>query len=470
MSGSSSPDELDPETSGSLAMIARAVSAGSEVLELGPGPGTLTRHLSDVLDCQVDCIEVAPEMASSTRRWARDLWEADLDTSELAALTGGRSYDVVVTADVLEHLASPAHVLEQCRTRLRPEGDLFVSLPNVGHAAVVAELLDGRFPYTDFGILDRTHRWFFTRSSILKLLRDAGFRVEHIDHIIRMPETTEFQRRLDQLSDSMRDGLLRHADALTYQFVIRARVGEMDEREWATLEAPTDPAELTFRAKLYWIPEGEEASETKHVAAFGRLGRDRQALTFLLPEESAIRALRFDPAEGPGFVRIESIEIRSGTETVLRLAEPSEIAERCALHAIEPLPPDGGFLMRGEDPFLALPLRSPLPPGPNRTVVVEMSWPASRDYALALQRFDVISNEANSRRAELISENDTLRARVESLCAEHAAHLANLTEKLETTQKHASALEGVLRQVEQSKGWRALEWLRALKPGRRPTE
>lgn len=467
------PAELDPTTGDSLATIARSVSAGSEVLELGPGPGTLTRHLNDVRGCRVDCVERSPEMAATARNWARELWEADLDQSDLAELTDNRTYDAVVTADVLEHLMDPARVLNQCRERLRPDGDLFVSLPNVAHAAVVAELLDGRFPYGDFGLLDRTHRWFFTRSSVLSLLRDAGFRVERLDRVTRMPELTEFHRRLDQLAPALRDELLHHADALTYQFVVRARVGQMTDQEWDSLETESSPAELRFRAKLYWAPVGEASSEELHVAAFGRLGADRQQLRFSLPDEPAIGALRFDPAEGPGFVRLYSIEVRAGGSTVLHLDNPGAIAQSTTPHEMTALSgPEGGFLMRTDDPFLQLPMPQPLAAAQEREVVIEMDWPASREYVLAQEHIDTLHLENEERTARHNSEMARLNDELARRRAESEAALAAANERITASQTevdalrtHTSSLEQTLDEVLTSKGWRALEWLRAFKPG-----
>lgn len=465
--GPSSPARLDPTTGDSLATIARSVSPGSEVLEFGPGPGTLTRHLRDV-GCHVDCIERAPDMAASARTFARDLWEADLDQADLDALTSGRTYDTIVAADVLEHLEDPGRVLAQSRERLRTDGELLLSLPNIGHAAVLVELLEGRFPYGSFGLLDRTHRWFFTRASVLELLRRAGFRVERLDRVTRMPETTEFHRRLDQLSAPLRDELLHHPDALTYQFIVRARVGSMSDEEWAAVGAEAIPPELRFRAKLYWAPPNGAASEDLHSAAFGRLGAGRQTLRFALPDDAPVGAVRFDPAEGPGFVRLYSVEVRAAGTSVLRLPDPKAIADAATLHGMLPLPnPEGGFLMSAEDPFLHLPLPTPLEPGPDREVVVVMDWPTSRDYALAQEHIDTLHLEAQERDARH-------RAEIGRLRAEHTAAETVLREQLDAARHEAEdlrsqvrSLNEIVRQVFASKGWRALEWLRSLKPRRR---
>lgn len=89
-----------------------------------------------------------------------------------------RAYDVVVCADVLEHLAEPEALLPAIRGWLAPEGLLFVSLPNVANVTVRLSLLAGSFEYAERGILDRTHLRLYTRKSGRRLLEEAGFRVE----------------------------------------------------------------------------------------------------------------------------------------------------------------------------------------------------------------------------------------------------------------------------------------------------
>lgn len=488
--GESCAAKLDPNAKESLAAIARTVPRGSEVLELGPGPGTLTRYLAEERACRVDCIERSPEMVTKAAQHARDVWQDDLNVLDLAQRTGGRLYDLVVTADVLEHLEDPEQVLRQCLDRLRPEGRLALSLPNVGHAAIVLELLDGHFPYASSGILDRTHRWFFTRDGVLALVRDAGFRIDAIEPIVRMPETTEFHHRFDRLSSTMRANLLHHPDALTYQFVVLASPGSATEEEWAAHQARATPASLRFAARVYWAPPRSTTSEDHHVQRFGTLGEDRQRLVFDLPDDEAIGTLRFDPAEGPGFVRLHSIEVHDGDGPVVRLDSPQEVADTVALRGIEALSADDhtSFLMEGEDPFLEIPLPRPLAAGPGRRVVVAMSWPESRDYAAARARLrkavDLERNlrqnlddlterhteETTTLRAEVAAEHEragVLQQNLDDLVVRHTEETTTLRAEIAAEHERAGALERTLHEVLHSRGWRLLEWLRRWKPTRR---
>ncbi|MDQ5857201.1 MAG: class I SAM-dependent methyltransferase [Acidobacteriota bacterium] len=86
-------------------------------------------------------------------------------------------FDVVVCADVLEHLSSPAAMLGRIRGWLRPGGILLASIPNIANVSIRASLLMGRFEYTQRGILDGTHVSFYTRATGRRLLEENGFQV-----------------------------------------------------------------------------------------------------------------------------------------------------------------------------------------------------------------------------------------------------------------------------------------------------
>jgi len=89
-----------------------------------------------------------------------------------------RGYDAVLAGDTLEHLNEPESMLCMIRDALPPGGRLLLSVPNVANLYVRLSLLCGRFDYAERGILDRTHRFFFTAKSLRKMVRDAGFTVE----------------------------------------------------------------------------------------------------------------------------------------------------------------------------------------------------------------------------------------------------------------------------------------------------
>jgi 2-polyprenyl-3-methyl-5-hydroxy-6-metoxy-1,4-benzoquinol methylase len=153
----------------------RELPEGLRLLDLGAAGGHLGRALRD--RCAfLAAVEPDPATPADSRAVYDDWRTADA----LTAGTWEKSFDVVVCADVLEHLVRPEDLLSRIAGWLAPGGRLFVSLPNVANASVRGALILGRFRYADRGILDRTHLRFFTRATGRELLEAAGFRVDAI--------------------------------------------------------------------------------------------------------------------------------------------------------------------------------------------------------------------------------------------------------------------------------------------------
>jgi SAM-dependent methyltransferase len=153
----------------------RALPPGLRLLDLGAAGGHLGRAVRD--RC-VFLAGVEPDGALPLAfREGYDDWRP---TDALAAGSWETPFDVVVCADVLEHLPHPEELLARVRTWLRPGGTLLVSVPNVANLTVRLALLTGRFPYAERGILDRTHLRFYTRGSARALIESGGFRVRAV--------------------------------------------------------------------------------------------------------------------------------------------------------------------------------------------------------------------------------------------------------------------------------------------------
>ncbi|MEP6853091.1 MAG: bifunctional glycosyltransferase/class I SAM-dependent methyltransferase [bacterium] len=116
----------------------------------------------------VDYVEI-PGVRERTDRF----FVADLERG-LPPEVGSR-YDLVVAGDVIEHLSRPTELLRQIAGVLRPGGQVFLSVPNFAHWYPRLRVLTGRFGYDRRGILDNTHLRFFTRTTLRRTVRAAGF-------------------------------------------------------------------------------------------------------------------------------------------------------------------------------------------------------------------------------------------------------------------------------------------------------
>jgi 2-polyprenyl-3-methyl-5-hydroxy-6-metoxy-1,4-benzoquinol methylase len=157
----------------SHAYLRDAVGSGAEVLDVGCGEGFLAKELSESGNrvYGIDAL-ATPRLAQSFAGYA----QRDLDGG-LGGAFANRQFDRVLLMDVLEHLRSPETLLAEARERLRRNGFLLVSLPNVANLTVRLMLLFGAWEYAERGIMDRTHLRFYTRRSARRLLENAGYKV-----------------------------------------------------------------------------------------------------------------------------------------------------------------------------------------------------------------------------------------------------------------------------------------------------
>ncbi len=158
------------------AILLRLVGSEKDVLEIGSATGYMTRVLAESQGCRVTGFELSPVMAEEARPYLHELIVGDLENQEDLARIDGQ-FDVVLLADVLEHLAEPLQPLRNLRENLRPGGRLIASIPNVAHWSVRRALLAGRWDLADRGIMDRTHLRWYTRQTAMALLKSAGYRV-----------------------------------------------------------------------------------------------------------------------------------------------------------------------------------------------------------------------------------------------------------------------------------------------------
>jgi SAM-dependent methyltransferase len=86
----------------------------------------------------------------------------------------GDGFDVVIAADVIEHVRQPDRLLAEMAHRLRPGGTLIASVPNFSHWYPRGRTMLGLFDYDQRGILDTTHLRFFTRRSFTRLVHTCG--------------------------------------------------------------------------------------------------------------------------------------------------------------------------------------------------------------------------------------------------------------------------------------------------------
>jgi SAM-dependent methyltransferase len=151
--------------------------SGVRVLDVGAGAGAATVAINRDKGNEVVCIEPDPNRSEAAAALGLSVYRGFFD--EAACKTLGK-FDVVVLADVLEHQASPADMLDLTRKCLKDKATVIASVPNIAHWTVRLGLLFGKFDYEETGIMDATHLRWFTQKTFCKLFENQGFAVETI--------------------------------------------------------------------------------------------------------------------------------------------------------------------------------------------------------------------------------------------------------------------------------------------------
>jgi 2-polyprenyl-3-methyl-5-hydroxy-6-metoxy-1,4-benzoquinol methylase len=231
--------------------VVRMVGSDKRVLELGSGPGSITRLLK-ANGCRVTALELDESAISLVSEHCEQVFACDLNSADwpAKALATGK-FEVVVAGDVLEHLYDPWTVLSTVRPLLSDNGYVVISLPHIGHNAIIACLLAGDFAYGPWGLLDKTHVRFFGISNLQKLFEDAGLKIVEADFVIKSPDQTEFAAHWRRLSSSVRQALASNRFGTIYQVVVKAVPTHADGQalQLASLPIPL-PLATSLSARL----------------------------------------------------------------------------------------------------------------------------------------------------------------------------------------------------------------------------
>lgn len=272
--GSSTPrydfEEIDLESGSVHADVVTLVGEGKRVLELGPATGYMSRAFTD-RGCGVVGIEFDPEMARRAADHCERVIVGDLDAIDLDEELGEERFDVVVAADVLEHLKDPLAALTRLRRFLKADGHFVVSVPNVAHGSVRLALLSGHFDYREAGLLDSTHLRFFTRESFEQLLDEAELGLAELHRHELNLDASEVRFDPEVIPPALREELERDPDARTYQFVVKAF--PMDREGLREIQA-----RLRELAQLRLAASRTAELEQKMSEIAGREGELRRAL------------------------------------------------------------------------------------------------------------------------------------------------------------------------------------------------
>lgn len=158
--------------------VYNAVPSDSVCLDVGCWTGNLGSELIKKKRCVVDGLDADTSVLKTAKKSGyRATYNINLNNDPLHLELGKNKYDVIIYADVLEHLINPVKILVDLKKMLKSNGQIIVSLPNVGFIQNRINLLAGKWEYREFGCMDKTHLRFYTISSAVEMVKSAGYHV-----------------------------------------------------------------------------------------------------------------------------------------------------------------------------------------------------------------------------------------------------------------------------------------------------
>ena len=141
------------------------------VLDVGCGAGYLGKELKERGVAEVMGIELDPAAAEHARRHLDAVYTGDVNQITLPVPPG--YFDVIIFADILEHLVNPALTMAHLMPWLATRGCVIASLPNVRYFELLNHLIEGNWTYSHSGLLDKTHLRFFTIREMVQLFNEV---------------------------------------------------------------------------------------------------------------------------------------------------------------------------------------------------------------------------------------------------------------------------------------------------------
>lgn len=277
---------FDPDGDEWAARLLRRLPPQGSVLELGPGPGAMTRVMVD-RGYSVTVVEYDPGALESLTAMGVEVIAGNLETDDWVKQLEGRRFDAILACDVLEHLRWPDHVLKALTSLMQPMGQLIISIPNVSYAGIVAGLMHGTFDYTQTGLLDQTHIRFFTRRSMEKALLEYGWTPRAWEPYRLPVERSEFAWCWSALPDAQRQNLASACtDFDVYEWMVVATLS-VDTPTWVIKEARATAEKLRDEMLAMKLQHAQEhASLLEHQKAFA------EAKVIIATQQQEVETLR----------------------------------------------------------------------------------------------------------------------------------------------------------------------------------
>lgn len=189
------------------------------VLDVGCATGTNGEFLlKNNIASKVYGIEYDFEMAAVASKRNIKVFQGDLNDISFreSILSNSPLFDYILFADILEHLNEPGNVLTELKNKLKPEGKIIISLPNIAHVETFIQIyIKGTWPKNNRGIFDKTHLRWFTKKDAFSMIEYGGLKMIEYERKFRARD--EIGSKFDWKYSFLK---FLNKDWVTFQYII----------------------------------------------------------------------------------------------------------------------------------------------------------------------------------------------------------------------------------------------------------
>lgn len=150
-----------------LERIRDLIKEDSEILEIGSSTGHFLESIKNSVS-KVVGVELDPNHA----KFARDFCNLEILEKPLEKIDfKNKKFDVIFMFQVFEHIQQPLQLLEKCKKILKPNGTIYVEVPNIDDvlfSIYESESFKKRY-------FRSPHVYYYSKNTIEKMFNKAGF-------------------------------------------------------------------------------------------------------------------------------------------------------------------------------------------------------------------------------------------------------------------------------------------------------
>lgn len=165
--------QLNKSKYGTHSLIANEIQKNLLILDIGCNEGYLQKLAPENSFFGID--NNLKNIKKAKKKYKKVFYK---NLNEFKSINIKEKFDLIIFADILEHLMEPEKVLEYfIQKNLKKNGKIIISLPNIANIAIRLKLLFGKFDYTKNGILDKNHLHFYTLESANKFIKSCNLKI-----------------------------------------------------------------------------------------------------------------------------------------------------------------------------------------------------------------------------------------------------------------------------------------------------